>query len=587
MEQPLRKFKQNIKNNFWSFTLNFLFIIAYVNVFQMVFGPENSIVGVIFTIMMSASMARDLTATPIHHFAVQAFVLVGMAFCAFWVTILPPFPAFFINLTVIFLILYAYTYEYSNHIYFPYILSYLFLVFISPASATGLPKRLLAMAAGAVSIILYQLYMGRKRVEKTARDVLSDIIDDALAAVAFALTGEGAPSDPAKIRSKVCVLSRTVYERRKQVLCVSDASFSMIDAGRGLEHLIILLNEIDRPVSPANKRILEKTASQLGGCRSFLHRDLSELPPVIQGDYIAEDAGETGELFYDTMVYIQDRLLHMSDPQKQGRYRKTALSLKVQLKMALDVSQVRVLYALKTSLLLASATLLVQLLGLPHGKWLLFTLASVSLPYADDVPAKMKKRTAATVIGGVLSVLIYSAVKSGSGRTAVMMLSGYVSFYLSGYVGTFSCSTLGALGGAVFVSAFGLKDVGAMFLIRLGYILAGIAIGYAVHCAVRPYKREDATRQLWDRYQATVGLLTRLCREKKVDPQLYYHLVIQAHLQEDKLSQNAATEGWEHFPQLLAECREKVRLAHRSHAGDAKKAAEFDARHLHSANSAV
>lgn len=585
--EPLCKFKQNIKNNFWSFTLNFLFIIAYVNIFQMIFGPENSIVGVIFTIMMSASMARDLTATPIHHFAVQAFVLVGMAFSAFCVTTLPPFPSFFINLAVIFLILYAYTYEFSNHIYFPYILSYLFLVFISPASAAGLPKRLLAMAAGTVSIILYQLYMGRKRVVITARDVLSDIIDDALAAVTYALTGNGAPSDPAEIRSKVCVLSRTVYERRKKILCVSDASFSMIDAGRGLEHLVILLNEIGCPDSPADKQILGKITSQLEIFRSFLHQDLSGLAPVAQEDYIAGDSGETGELFYDTMVYIQDRLLRMTDPQKQGHCRKTALSLRVQLKMALDVSQVRVLYALKTSLLLASATLLVQLLGLPHGKWLLFTLASVSLPYADDVPSKMKKRTAATVIGGVLAVLLYSAVKNGSGRTAIMMLSGYVSFYLSGYVGTFSCSTLGALGGAVFVSAFGLKEVGAMFAIRLGYILIGIVIGYAVHCVIRPYKREDATLHLWDRYQVTVGLLTRLCHEKKVDAQLYYHLVIQAHLQEDKLSQNAATEGWEHFPQLLAECREKVRVAHRSHAGDAKKAAEFDARHLHSANSAV
>lgn len=587
MEQLLQKIKHNIKNNFRSFTLNFIFIIAYVNVFQLLFGPENSIVGVIFTIMMSASMARDLTATPIHHFAVQAFVLVGMALGAFWVTVLPPLPAFFINLTIIFLILYAYTYEYSSHIYFPYILSYLFLVFISPASAEGLPKRLLAMAAGTVSIILYQLYMGRKRVVITARDVLSDIIDDALAAVTFALTGQGTPSDPAGIRGKVCVLSRTVYERRKKVLCVSDASFSMIDAARGLEHLIILLSEIERPVSPADKQVLKEIASRLTVFRSFLHQEISGLAPVIREDFKVKAAGETGELFYDTMAYIQDRLLRMADPLKRGHYRKTALSLKVQLRMALNVSQVRVLYAAKTSLLLAAATLLVQLLGLPHGKWLLFTLASVSLPYADDVPAKMKKRTAATVVGGILAVLLYSAVRSGSGRTAIMMLSGYISFYLSGYVGTFSCSTLGALGGAVFVSAFGLKEVGSMFLIRLGYILAGIGIGYAVHCVFRPYKREDATHHLWDRYQATVEMLTGLCREKKVDPQLYYHMVIQAHLQEDKLSQNAATEGWEHFPQLLAECREKVRMAHRSHSGDAKKMAEFDARHLHSAKSAV
>lgn len=587
MEQQLHKIKQKIKSSFLSNTLNFAFIILYVNVFQMIFGPENSIVGVIFAIMMSASMVRDMTASPMYHFAVQAFVLVGMAFSAFLVTVLPPPAAFFINLAVIFLILYAYTYEYSNHIYFPYILSYLFLVFISPTDAEGLPKRLLAMAAGVVSIILYQLYMGRKRVVITARDVLSDIIDEAQSAINFALTGQGAPSDLVKLRSKVCVLSRTVYERRKKILCVSDASFSMIDAGRGLEHLIILLHEFARPVSESDKQLMKKISSQLMVFRSFIHQETTALVPVEQKNFILDAKDKTGELFYDTIVYIQDRLLHMTDPQKQGHYRQTALSLKVQLKMALNVSQVRVLYAVKTSLLLASATLIVQLLGLPHGKWLLFTLASVSLPYADDVPGKMKKRTAATIAGGILSVLLYSAISSGSGRTAIMMLSGYVSYYLSGYVGTFSCSTLGALGGAVFVSAFGLQEVGSIFLIRLAYILIGIGIGYVVHCIIRPYRREDATHHLWDRYQATVDLLTKLCHDKKVDPQLYYHLVIQAHLQEDKLSQNAATEGWDHFPQLLSQCREKVRQAHRSHMNDSKKTAEFDARHLNSANTTV
>lgn len=51
--------KDSIRKNFGHATLSFLFIILIVNVFQIVFGAENSIVGVIFTIMMSASMMRD------------------------------------------------------------------------------------------------------------------------------------------------------------------------------------------------------------------------------------------------------------------------------------------------------------------------------------------------------------------------------------------------------------------------------------------------------------------------------------------------------------------------------------------------
>ena len=49
---------QRIKCKFRSSTLSFLFIIAYVNLFPILFGPENSIVGVIFTIMMSADVYK-------------------------------------------------------------------------------------------------------------------------------------------------------------------------------------------------------------------------------------------------------------------------------------------------------------------------------------------------------------------------------------------------------------------------------------------------------------------------------------------------------------------------------------------------
>ena len=69
-------------------TLSFLFIIAYVNIFPMLFGAENNIVAVIFTILMSASMVRDLTGTILRHFFIQTFVLIWMSIAACTVSLL-------------------------------------------------------------------------------------------------------------------------------------------------------------------------------------------------------------------------------------------------------------------------------------------------------------------------------------------------------------------------------------------------------------------------------------------------------------------------------------------------------------------
>lgn len=557
------KMKESVQKNFRHATLNFIFILLFVNVFQWVFGMENSIVGVIFTIMMSASMVRDLTAAPLKHLCIQTLVLVLMAAAACFVTNVHPLLALPVNLAMIFLILYAFTYEYVNHIYFPYILSYLFLVFISPVQPEQLPKRMLGMFVGAVGIILYQLVNGRKRVVDTARDVLTTMIDEADTCIACLLSGEGIPQNPEQLRSDLCKLSKIVYDRRKKALCISDASFAMIDSGRGLENLVLLLYEMEGPITPARAALLSGISRQLAVYRSFMQCETKDIPPLERAQFGAQADAEA-DAFYRCLLYIRDHLLKMTLPEERRSYHKTMQSFSVRLKAALHISPVRVIYALRVSCLLALCTLAVQLLNLPHGKWLLFTVASVSLPYADDVGTKAKKRLTATLIGGVCSVVLYSLIPFAAGRTAVMMLSGYLSFYFSDYSATFACSTVGALGGAVFMGEFGWGPVGEMLLIRLGYIGLGILVALAANCLFLPFKRKTATRQLWKKYASTTELLSRVCQQEQIDPQLYYSLVIQAHLQESKLAQNAKELNWEGAKELLEQCRRRVRMAHRT-----------------------
>ncbi|RGZ01319.1 FUSC family protein [Clostridium sp. AM58-1XD] len=568
------------KEHFRTSTLNFLFILFYINLFQSLFGPENTIVGVIFTIMMSASMVRDLTAEPLKHLLIQALVLTWMAAAACLVTILPAPVSFFINFITIFVILYAFTYEYSSHLYFPYILSYLFLIFISPADTQQLPKRIVGMMAGALSIILYQWFMGRKRVLETARDVLGEMIDEVSLHISYRLKETDKKPDFSQIRQSLRRLSQTVYDRRKKVLCVSEASFSMIDAGRGLEHLQILIHELPNELTIQEREFLLTIAGQLKGFRAFLYQEVRDIPPLEVLESPNCEERKTAEVFNHTMIYIRDRILHMTDPQNRTHYKRTALSLKVRLQAALDLSPVRAIYALRTALLLSCATLLVQIFSLPHGRWFLFTLASVSLPYADDVPVKIKKRVLATMIGGLASVIIYSAIPSPAGRTAAMMLSGYISFYFSDYLGTFACSTVGALGGAVFMNAFGIHAVGSIFIIRAGYILAGAAVAYIVNCLIWPYSRARATKQLWEKYKAVTDLLSYVCRSDQTDPQLYYNLVIQAYLQEEKLIQNANLEEWNELPLLMVKCQHQIHQAHRTRIIERANAPVFKSEHL-------
>lgn len=554
--------KESIRKNFRHATLNFLFIILFVNVFQMIFGIENSIVGVIFTILMSASMVRDLTAVPIRHLLIQSLVLILMTVAACLVSSASPWIALPVNAAVIFLILYSFTYEYTNHLYFPYILSYLFLVFISPVSFQQLPRRLLGVLAGVVCIMLYQLVNGRRRATDTAQSVLSRLIDSAQDWISLTLEGRQAPEDPAGLRAQLCRLSQILYDRRKKVLCISDAGFAILDAGRGLENLTLLLYELQESNCGERRALLQELSVQLSSYRAFITGQSSELPSPQRKSLGPSGSAETDQL-YQCLLYIREHLLKATLPEKRRSYPKTLLSVAIQLKAALRLSPVRCIYALRVSCLLALCTLLVQLLNLPHGKWLLFTVASVSLPYADDVSSKARKRMIATLLGGFCAVVLYAVIPSSVGRTAIMMISGYLSFYFTDYLGTFACSTLGALGGAVFVSSFGWASVGGMLLVRLIYIGAGILIALLFNCLLFPYRRREATIHLWKKYERTSELLSRICRTSPVDTQLYYNLVIQAHLLEDALVRNATALHWFGAQERLEQCRQRVRRAHR------------------------
>ena len=261
-------------------------------------------------------------------------------------------------------------------------------------------------------------------------------------------------------------------------MCISDADFAVIDSGRGIEHLFLILSDMEQPLSVFQTKMLCSVSEKLSVFRQFVQGQLKELPPLLQSDFVSQKEDSRAKELFDGLTYLQEHLLHMTDPEKKTRYRKTMLSLSIRLKAALDISPVRVVYALRVGLLLACSCLFVQSMHLVHGKWLLFTIASVSLPYADDIGQKAKKRFAATAAGGLLS-------------------------------------------------------------------------------------RRLATEQLWNKYAAATKLLTQICRQEDTDTQLYYSLIIQSHLLEEKLAKNADDEKWEKLKNMLPKCRQRVRNAHR------------------------
>lgn len=538
----------NMRKKYKSAILNFIFIVGFITIFQTIFGAENSIVGVTLTILMSASMLRDMTAEPLRHLLLQAVILMLTALSACLVNVLDPWLAVVINFCTAFIILYTYTYEHSTHMYFPYILSYLFFIFITPVSLTQLPKRLIGMAVGALCIIAYQMVMGRKRIVNTTRSVLDHMLSETIECIDEMNTGNIDNARAHRVRKELYELSRLVYERRKKVLCISDAGIAMLNCGRSMEYLLLQISD----------ETLDEEQLQL------LKQQLNEFKEVIneKNDLSAKIITIKNEQIDKNLQFMYQNLQAMNEQTNRSHYNQTSLSLVVRLKALFGYSEVRMNYALRVAFLIALFTLLTQLLQLTYGKWLLFTLASVSLPYTDDIKPKARKRLIATIVGCTISVIAYTLLPASGARTGIMMASGFMSFFFADYVGTYAMSTIGALGGAVFISAFTLNDITQIAMIRISYIIIGIVIAWLFNCILFPYSRKKATAKLCEKYAQTTDLLSDLTMRENSDSQLYYGLMIQVHLLEEKIVQNALAEDWHGIYDFLREVNLKYVHAH-------------------------
>lgn len=551
-----KRMAASVKKNCRFATLDFIFVMLFVNVFAYIFGGENSIVAVVFVVLMGCSMARDLTNAPIKHFLTMTFTMTVMTVAACYVNYLNPYAALPINLAMAFFILYSYTYEYAGNLYFPYILSYLFMIYITPVTPSGLPNRLVGIVIGCLSVMIYHVVMNRKHAWKHIKTQLNELSDKAIVVVDCLSEGKSIPQIANEIRAGVCKISRLVYERRKGIMNISDASFAAIDSARGLENLIICLTAVKlENLTPCISDDIKNTVKEF---KDFINRKVTAITPLC-----AEKYGSEYSDIYTALEYVRAHMHAMYTKTKRKKYRRSALSLSAGLRSLLQFSKVRFFYALRVSILISLFILLVRQFKLPHGKWLLFTIASVSLPCADDIMQKAIKRMAATVIGGFVSLIVYSLISDPFGRTVIMMLSGYLGFYFAGYTGNYACATIGALGGAVYLTHFGWNQVAIMYGIRLMYIALGIIAVIIANRLLFPMKRKRINAQLCDKYLKNVKLLEIICCQRNVDTQLYYSLIIQSHMMEETLINALISKYDPYLDNILNNCRMRVRSAHR------------------------
>lgn len=156
--------------------------------------------------------------------------------------------------------------------------------------------------------------------------------------------------------------------------------------------------------------------------------------------------------------------------QKNRPYRRTFLDLFREF----DLNSARGRWYLKLTLIVSSAMLFMNLLGLPRAMWAGIACMSVCLPFTEDCMGRAGKRGAFNIVGCVLFIVLYLILPE-SMYPYIGMIGGIGVGYSAGYAWQTAFNTFGALS-----IAAGLFGMPAAVALRISANVFGA--GYTIIC---------------------------------------------------------------------------------------------------------
>ena len=88
---------------------------------------------------------------------------------------------------------------------------------------------------------------------------------------------------------------------------------------------------------------------------------------------------------------------------------------------------------------------------LPEGRWILFTILSLTTPLYETSKAKIKYRLVSTLIGSIIIVILFGIFTNQTARLLIVMITGYLQSYVNEYKYRMIFVTVCAIGTAAVV----------------------------------------------------------------------------------------------------------------------------------------
>lgn len=136
------------------------------------------------------------------------------------------------------------------------------------------------------------------------------------------------------------------------------------------------------------------------------------------------------------------------------------------------VNDVRMAYSIRIAIITTISIFVVGFFDLANGRWLVYTVFSLTELYSEQCRSKSRQRLQGTIIGGIIIILLFMFIKDSAIRGVIVLLAGYLDSYTTNYRDKVICITMAV------VASISLAGNITVFVAieRLIYVALGIML---------------------------------------------------------------------------------------------------------------
>lgn len=489
---------------------NIIFIISVIFVYMSIvyLGRDNLMVGITGIFLLIAIINKDFSRNPLRAILKISFLTAFIAFMPYLVN-LNIYSGLIINFLAVFTIIYVVVYTLNKTIYFPFLFGYTLLL-TTNVGGRDLCKRIIAIVIIGIVAVIFQIVFSKITFKKNEKNkMLIEIIETFLKNINDLKVGNFNFKNKEKLKELSTYWSRDILEKRNNSFYLKDNENIKLNLIAAIEKLDRVLEEISQMLE--NNKEYIKFIEDLGVCLENLKLFLQTETRVVNLSLSIKKLNNDYESIKikDIKIYEAIEALNIIDGLTSELLeigKKDYIEIKFGMKEIKEIknllwadfnkNSVRFIFAFRTAILISVSYFVIECLHLELGKWVMFTIASVSQPYNDTVWGRAKGRILGTLVGVIIYLPLSYIVTSVEYRIIIIAIAVYFMISFKKYSYSMSMLTVLFLG----VVTINIPNIFSFAEDRVLFVALGVVIVLLGNRFILPYSLKKETIILIDKY---------------------------------------------------------------------------------------